>query len=136
MQKLLVDSGPLIALFDKRDIHHNRVLTYCRFSKERFTSSWMVVTEVSYMLSFNQHLKINFLKWIDKGGLEIIPIEHSDLERIIELSTAYIDIPIDLTDASLIVLSEKIQTRRILSIDSDFQIFRNRYKHFLLNELL
>ncbi len=135
MQRLIVDSGPLIALFDKRDIHHKRVLEHIKKQKEIFVTTWMVITEVAYMLEFNQQIKANFLKWIDVGGLELIPIEQDDLGRIIELTETYSDIPIDLADASLIIISEKLHTQRILSIDSGFNIFRNRYKHFLINEL-
>jgi len=58
-----------------------------------------------------------------------------DIDRIIELTTKYRDVPLDLADASLVVISEYLNTNRILSIDSDFLIFRNRFKDYLVNEL-
>lgn len=136
MQKLLVDAGPLIALFDKNDQHHTRVLNHIKTVSECMISTWTVITEVSQMLDFNVKAQLGFLKWIDVGGLEIYPIDKYDISRIIELTEKYADVPMDLADASLVVVSEHIKSTRILSIDSDFQIFRNRFKDYLVNELV
>lgn len=135
MKKLLVDAGPLIALFDKNDQYHQRVLKQASRFDEIMHTTWPVITEVSHMLDFHVQAQIDFLEWISLGGLEIANLDYSDLERILDLTRTYQDVPMDLADASLVILSEKLLTNRILSIDSDFQIFRNRFKDFLVNEL-
>ena len=135
MKKLLVDAGPLIALFDKHDQYHKRVLAQVKRFEEIMHTTWPVITEVSHMLNFNLQAQIDFLEWISLGGLEIANLSFTDLERILDLTKMYENVPMDLADASLVVLSEHLRTNRILSIDSDFQIFQNRFKDYLMNEL-
>ena len=80
------------------------------------------------MLDFNIQTQMDFLTWIKLGGLTIEDIEKEDLNRIIELSRKYSDVPIDLSDASLVVLSEKINLKKIITIDSDYYIYRTMHK--------
>jgi len=135
VKKLLVDAGPLIALFDKHDQYHQRVINQIKRFDEIMATTWPVITEVSHMLDFHVRAQLDFLEWISVGGLEIHSLDTDDLDRILELTEAYQNVPMDLADASLIVLSEHFRTQRILSIDSDFQVFQNRYKNYLVNEL-
>lgn len=135
MKRLLVDSGPLIALFDRSDQYHHLVKEHLKNVNEILLSTWPVVTEVSHMLDFHIDAQLGFLKWIELGGLELHNLEESDMGRMVELVEKYSDVPMDVADASLILLAEKLGTRRILSVDSDFQIFRTRYKDMLVNEL-
>jgi len=43
---------------------------------------------------------------------------------IIELSTKYSDIPMDFADATLVLAAEQTGIRKIISVDSDFEIYR------------
>ena len=70
------------------------------------TTTWPVVTEISHMLDFNVQTQIDFLTWIQLGGVNIETIENENIGRIIELSTKYSDIPMDLADASLVVWTD------------------------------
>lgn len=136
MKKLLVDAGPLIALFDASDQYHSRVMEKVQKFNDVLVSTWPVVTEVHHMLDFNVQAQLNFLEWVSLGGLELIDLSEDDVDRMIALTSKYRDIPMDLADSSLILISEHLRTNRILSIDSDFQIFRNRFKDYLKNELV
>ncbi len=85
------------------------------------------------MLDFNVQTQIDFLTWIHLGGLEIATIENENIGRIIELSMKYSDIPMDLADASLVVLSEKLKIKEIITIDSDYYIYRTIKKEMIVN---
>jgi predicted nucleic acid-binding protein len=135
VKKLLVDAGPLIALFDGNDQHHDRIVNQLERFDELLTTTWPVITEVSHMLDFSIQAQLDFLEWIQIGGLELISLDHAEIARIRSLMEKYDNVPLDIADASLIVASEHLRTNRILSIDSDFQVFRNRYKNMLVNEL-
>jgi predicted nucleic acid-binding protein len=58
------------------------------------------------------------------GALEVTPQGVS--ERMRELIEQYSDRPMDLADASLVVLAEELNGPRILSFDGDFRIYRLR----------
>lgn len=128
MQNILIDTGPIIAIFNKNDKYHEIIKNFLKNYQGKLTSTWPVVTEVSHMLDFNIQTQIDFLTWIKLGGLTIEDIEKEDLNRIIELSRKYSDVPMDLSDASLVVLSEKINLKKIITIDSDYYIYRTMHK--------
>ncbi len=135
MKNTLIDAGPLIALFNKNDHYHNKIKLFLKDYKGILTSTWPVITEVSHMLDFSTQTQIDFLTWVNLGGIYIEDIEKKDISRMIELSKKYSDIPMDLADASLIVTAEKINIKEIITIDSDYYIYRTINKEMLKNVL-
>ena len=135
MQKTLIDSGPLIALFDKSDSYHLKVLNFLKSYKGTLVTSIAVVTEVSHMLDFNLQVQIDFLKWIELGGVEIYNITQNDIADIRVMMQKYIDIPMDFADASLMYIANVESIKEIISIDSDFDIYRTLKKQNLRNLL-
>lgn len=135
MKNILIDAGPIIALFNKNDKYHHKVLSYLKGYIGRLFCTWPVITEVSHMLRFSLEAQIDFLKWVRAGALEISPIELADIERIIQLADKYSNVPMDLADASLIVIAEKLKIQEILTIDSDYYIYRTAHKEMLSNVL-
>ncbi|MGE4398690.1 MAG: type II toxin-antitoxin system VapC family toxin [Campylobacterales bacterium] len=135
MQKTLIDAGPMIALFDKSDKYHKQVVKFLSGYEGELVTTWPVVTEVSHMLDFNIKTQIDFLKWLDLGAVSIYQTLSGDIKRIIALSEKYMDVPMDLADSSLIVASEKLGIKDILTIDSDYDIYRTIKKEPLNNLL-
>jgi len=135
MQKTLIDSGPLIALFDKSDKYHHKCLEFIKGYSGELIASWSVITEVSHMLSFNLQVQIDFLKWIELGGITLYEISQNDILNIRVMMEKYIDIPMDLADASLMYIANKENIKDIISIDSDFDIYRTLKKQNLNNLL-
>ncbi len=135
MQKTLIDSGPLIALFDRSDRYHTRVIEFLKTYKGELITSWAVLTEVSHMLDFNLKVQIDFLKWIERGGVSVYEISQSDIAHIRVMMEKYIDIPMDLADGTLMYIANVENIKEIISIDSDFDIYRTLKKQNLNNLL-
>lgn len=57
------------------------------------------------------------------------------MKRIIELSEKYSNVPMDLADALLVAISELTGVENIITIDSDFHIYRNLSSKKLVNLL-
>jgi hypothetical protein len=133
MKRCLIDAGSLIALFDKDDKYHMQVKEFLREFKGRLYTTWPVITEVLHMLAFNVNTQIDFLKWLRRGAIVIKQLNIDDISRIIELSEKYSDVPMDFADASLIVISELEDIKEIISIDSDFYVYRNIRNEYLKN---
>ena len=121
---VLVDAGPLIALFDKDDFYHKLIKKFVSTNNFKFITTIAVITETSHMLDFNVQTQIDFLKWINDKGINIYGIQQKDIQRIIELSVKYSDIPMDFADATLVLAAEQTGIRKIISVDSDFEIYR------------
>ena len=136
MTNILVDAGPLIALFDKDDKYHNSVIKFLKQFNGQLITTWPVITEVTHLLSFNINVQIDFLEWLKREAISIINLENIHLERIIQLSKKYSDVPMDLADSSLIVIAELTNTTDIITIDSDYYIYKTKNKKSLNNILL
>lgn len=135
MLKTIIDSGPLIALFDRSDKFHNKVLDFIKTYKGKLVTSWAVITEVSHMLDFNLQVQIDFLKWCEIGGIEVYDISQTEISNIRIMMEKYIDVPMDLADATLMYIANKENIKNIVSIDSDFDIYRTLKKQSLNNLL-
>ena len=136
MKNIIVDAGPLIALFDKDDKYHNSVIKFLKTFDGQLITSWPVITEVTHLLSFNVNVQIDFLEWLKREAVAIVNLENIHLERIIQLSKKYSDVPMDLADSSLIVIAELTNITDIITIDSDYYIYRTKNKKSLNNILL
>ncbi len=135
MKSTIIDSEPLIALFDKDDKYHLKLLNFMKSFNGKLITTWSVVTEVTHMLSFNISVQLNFLKWIELGAITIYQIEQSELTNIIKMMQKYSDIPMDLADSTLMYVAQKENIKNIISIDSDFDIYRTIKKQSLNNLL-
>lgn len=133
MKSTLIDAGPLIALFNRNDKYHNQIKNFLKEYSGRLICSWPVITEVSHMLSFNIQTQIDFLSWVKLGGVQLIDIDIIGISRIIELSKKYSDVPMDLADASLVVIAEEMNIKEIITIDSDYYVYRTINKEMIEN---
>jgi predicted nucleic acid-binding protein len=131
----LIDAGPLIALFDKDDQFHVKVKEFLKTFHGHLITTWPVLTEVTHLLDFNVNVQVDFLKWVQREAVKIVNLDNIHLVRIIELTEKYSDVPMDLADASLMVLAEKEKIKNIITIDSDYHIYRTNKKLKLTNLL-
>jgi uncharacterized protein len=124
VRNILVDAGPLIALFDKDDAHHATVKGLLRETAGRLITTWPVITETAHMLDFDPRAQLDFYRWMAAGGVLLHEVPHNALGRIIELVEKYADRPMDLADATLVVAAEALGIEEIVSLDRDFDIYR------------
>ncbi len=124
MKKILVDSGPLIALFDASDKYHHDAVNFIKTNSYPLITTIASITETLHLLDFNRNAQIDFLEWIDRGAVEIHNIEQGDFTRIKELTIKYHDLPMDFADSCLVLLAEKLNLNTIATIDRDFTIYR------------
>lgn len=122
--EILIDSGPLIALFDRDDNFHKRTVDFIQGKNYRFVSTVAVVTEVSHMLDFDVRVQIDFLGWVMREGVRLCDIGQPEIPRTIELTRKYCDRPMDFADATLVVAAERTGIRSIISLDADFDVYR------------
>jgi hypothetical protein len=123
----------LIALFDKDDIYHQQILEFLKSYNCHLYTTWPVITETLHMLSFSTEVQLDFLNWLDRGGLNVLNFDQSILKRVIDLTKKYNDLPVDFADASLLAVAEKEDIKDIISIDSDFNVYKTEKGTFLKN---
>ncbi len=128
MKKILIDSGPLIALFDRNDKYHLASVDFIRNNNTELITTIASITETLHLLDFSRDAQIDFLGWVYAGALSIEQITSDDFARIKELTTKYSDFPMDFADACLVFLGEKLNISSIATIDRDFDVYRLKGK--------
>lgn len=126
--KTLVDAGPLVALVDAGQGEAHR---RCRKAQQQLVAplltSWPCFVEAMYLLGKIKGWASQKLLWqffLQNQGLEIYSLSDSEVERMHELMAKYKDTPMDLADASLVAIAETTGLRQVLTLDSDFFIYR------------
>ena len=127
---ILVDTGPLVALFDPRDGQHQWAAKILGTLRERLFTTVPVLTEVFHMLQPQSVGSDRVREFVMKGGVAVWFLDRPSLTRAFELMEQYADQPMDLADASVIVAAEALQTRKVFTLDkADFAAYRIRRGH-------
>jgi predicted nucleic acid-binding protein len=72
--RILIDAGPLIALFDAGDNHHKNARDFLKKNPCHFITTLAVITEVSHMLNFSTKAQRDFYEWVMCKGVIISDI--------------------------------------------------------------
>ena len=126
---VVVDSGPLIALFDRDDAHHKRVVTFVTtHPRLHLMTTWAVLNETSALLAsrVGKQAEIDFLTWVERGGVVIADQDATAFAQMRSLIEKYRDLPFDFADASVAVLAEHSGVSQIMTLDRDFAIYMTR----------
>jgi hypothetical protein len=124
---VIADTGFWIALADRRDAFHEPAKAAYSTLAEPLVTTWPVITETCYLFlsRYGIAAQIRFLDNYARGAFEAFNLELSHARRIQTLMKRYAELPMDLADASLVILAEHLGHGRILSTDRrDFSAYR------------
>jgi len=137
---ILTDSGFWIALGNRRDHFHPMARAALEhWSEEGFVTTWPVLTEVTHLLVSRVGVRqaLDFMDAVAQGACTVWPLNDDALSRMAYLMRRYRNLPMDLADASLVVLAEQSNEGRILSTDRrDFDGYRWKNTRPFVNKLL
>ena len=136
MNPVLIDSGPLIALFDADDRYHSVSVDFIRRNRRPLATSLANITEAVYVLDYSRDAQTAFLKWISSSSIAIEAIDPDEILKICQLFEKYHDVPMDFADACMVYLGERLSTDEIATVDSDFEVYRMRGKRPFKNVLI
>ncbi len=117
----------MIALIDKGQVEqHRKCVAAHKFITGPLLTTWPCITEAMYFLGELRGWEGQKALWelFAKRAILIHSSSDDDWQRARQLMEQYQDTPMDLADASLVVLAEQKGLRRIFTLDSDFQIYR------------
>jgi uncharacterized protein len=135
---VLVDSGPLLALFNRSDSSHARVMMWLSMNPQaKLITTWPVMTEVCALLARRIHNEaaLDFLRWAQRGGLACDAPVQASLSMVLQISARFASLPFDLADASIAEAAARLNIQHILSVDSDFDVYRDPAGQALVNLL-
>ncbi|MCD4738559.1 MAG: PIN domain-containing protein [Anaerolineae bacterium] len=68
-----------------------------------------------------------FVQRLEHSPLQFEVITKADVPRIYELLDQYSDMRLDFVDAAIVAIAERLNIRRILTVDGDFHIIRPKH---------
>lgn len=125
-ETVLVDTGPLVAIFDPSDQDHERCTAELgRLSRYRLVTTLAILTEASHLLAYSAEAQQALLAFVGAVAVEVAELDAAHLSRAAELMKKYEDLPMDLADATLVLLAGVLRTNSIFTLDrQDFSVFR------------
>lgn len=123
---VIVDTGPIVALLDADETHH-------RWAHQQFESlapplltSESVLSEACFLLrrvGADSSLPVALLR---RGVLRVVDVlgTADDADAVTALIRRYADVPMSLADACLVRILERTENGSIMTLDSDFHIYR------------
>jgi predicted nucleic acid-binding protein len=124
---IIADTGFFLALANASDQHHLVAKRALDEVVEPLVTTWPVMTETCHLLAnrLNPQAAETFVASAARGAIEIFELGGAHLPRIVDLMRKYRQLPMDLADASLVILAEQLGSGHILSTDRrDFGAYR------------
>lgn len=124
---ILLDTGPIVALFDPRDDAHPRVRSTLKGINEPLLTTLPVLTEAFHLLDPASRGSDALREFVLQGGARVFELSEAAVVRAFQLMEQYRDHPMDLADASLVVAGEIARTTKVFTLDrKDFTSYRAR----------
>ncbi len=120
---MIVDTSALIAAYNPDEKVHAEVISLIANHDGLLVVSPLVLAELDYMIQsrFGPEPDIQAMLDIASGAFTIATLDAADIKKAVRISERYLDTPIGLTDASLVVLADHYEDDTILTTD---------FKHF------
>lgn len=120
MKRILLDTGPWVAFIDRNDSHHAWAKAAIDELHPPLVTCEAVVAEACFLTGGARSVVLEMLA---TGAVEIDFSLGLALEQVRKLMSKYSDVPMSFADACLVQMAN-VQASRVLTVDSDFRIYR------------
>lgn len=122
--QIILDTGALIAFLMPKDKFHHWAFTQLAKITPPLITSEAVITEACFLAQRVPKGQETILKLIRQQYIIIYFNLNQEIEAIENLMKRYLSVPMSLADACLVRMSEIYDDSPIITLDSDFQIYR------------
>jgi predicted nucleic acid-binding protein len=127
MKTTLIDTGPIVALLNKRDHHHDWAMeTLSRLTPPLLTCA-AVLSEAAYLLRRTPGGSVSVVEMSERQFLRPSFRLEDEASAVKNLLARYGNVPMDLADACLVRLSEIHADCVLVTADSEFRDVYRRY---------
>jgi uncharacterized protein len=122
----IVDTGPLVAFFDRAERHHDWVAERIEKLEAPLLVCEPVLAETMYLLARHSRAQDALFELLQNGALSIAFRIAEQVEGVRILLNKYRNIPISFADACVVRMAELHEEHVVLTLDSDFSVYRKR----------
>ncbi len=122
---ILVDAGPLVAMANRADAHHETCVQTLGRLRGPLATVWPAITEAVYLVERWPGAQDAILALVESGALRMMSLGRDDAPRLRALMQKYRDLPMDLADAALVRVAERERIQTVFTLDRrDFSVYR------------
>ena len=123
--RVLLDTGPLVALLARDDIWHERCTEQLRELSTPLYTAWPVLVESDWLLRTHSLAVQQMLVWVQSGIIQVLPIGGEASSSLAAFLRKYQKLRPQLADASLVYLAEREDIDTVFTLDRrDFSVYR------------
>ena len=123
-RRTLLDTGALVAFLQPQDRFHNWVVKELETILKPLLTCEAVLSEACFLLRKIHNSQDIVMALIEQGHIEVPFRIQEEFESVKLLMKLYQSVPMSFADACLVRMSEKYSESMILTLDSDFHIYR------------
>jgi len=125
--RVLVDTGPLIAILSQRDRHHQECVDLLATLRAPLLTCWPVLTEALWLLRHYPAAMQRLLGSFDSGFLRLLVLDADSIPWIARFLHRYRNVDAQAADAALMYLAEREGIETVFTLDRrDFSVYRLR----------
>ena len=128
---VIVDTGPIVALLDADDQYHAWVRAQFARLRPPLLSCEAVLTESCFLIARGGGDATDVLQLVERGVLSIAQLFDAEAASIARLMRRYRNVPMSLADACLVRLIELTSQATLFTLDSDFEIYRQKGRRLI-----
>ena len=113
---ILLDTGPLVAVLDRGDPHHGACVNLWHDIADRCLTTEAVVTEATHLVGRAGGSSLP-LELLLAARVPVISIEHGGHEQAVRLMRRYAMLPMDYTDATLVIVADALRVNTVFTLD-------------------
>jgi predicted nucleic acid-binding protein len=125
---IILDTGPLVAYLSENDNYHDWAREQLKRISFPLLTCEAVITEASFLVQRNTGSSQIIVEMLQQGLLSIPFLLSEEVDTINELMQKYNNVPTSLADACLVRMAEIYSESEVLTLDSDFYIYRKYNK--------
>ncbi len=122
----LIDTGPLVAALDRSEPHHDWAAAQLERLEPPLLTCEAVLSEAAFLLRRAGANEALPLRLAERGMVSTVAVTESerDMAHLRRLMEQYSNVPMSFADACLVRLAERFSDAQLLTLDSDFRIYR------------
>lgn len=121
---IILDTGALIAFLMPKDKFHSWAVSQFSQITSPVLTAEAVITEACFFAQRIHNGQETILSLIKQGHINLSFSLDQEIEAIEKLMQRYSSVPMSLADTCLVRMSEIYEDSLILTLDSDFKIYR------------
>ena len=123
---VVVDTGPIVALLDADEANHAWVVERVEQLRAPLLTCEAVLTEATFLIRRLGGEPSLVIDLVSRGMLTVVGLFDDDADAIARLIRRYSTTPMSLADACLVRIVERTPHATLLTLDSDFRIYRQK----------